>query len=87
MCVRRGREGVASVHAACVQVDDTPRPPFPIFRVVSPCPLRGKGGWGCGFLMVFHLNTVDLVPVAAPVTSLFLCLTPSLSFTALCHHT
>lgn len=62
VCMRR----VASVHAACVQVDGI-KAAVPYF----PCGFILCVG-GLGFLMVFHLNTVGLVPVATPVTSLFI---------------
>lgn len=74
VCMRR----VTSVHAACVQVDG-------IEAAVAyfPCGFISSAV-GPRFLMVFHLNTVGLVPAAAPVTSLFSSLLPS---SALSHHT
>ncbi len=69
---------VASVHAACVQVDDI-KAAVPYF----PCGFILSVG-GRGFLMVFHLNTVGLVPTETSVTSLFLSLPPS---SALSGHT
>lgn len=66
---------VASVHAACVQVDGI-KAAVPYF----PCGFILSVG-GRQFLMVFHLNTIGLVPVATPVTSLLLSLplSPALS--------
>lgn len=65
--------GVASVHAACPQVDviKATAPYFPSGFILS--------AEGRRFLMVFHLNTVGLVPAAAPATSLLLSLPPSSS--------
>lgn len=69
---------VASVHAACLRVDGIKAavPYFPCGFILS---VRGHG-----FLMVFHLNTVGLVPITTPVTSLFFSLLLS---SALSRHT
>lgn len=62
---------VASVHAACAHVVliRAAIPYFPCGFILS---VRGPG-----FVMVFNLNAVGLVPVATLVTSLFLPLPPS----------
>lgn len=69
-----------SICACCVRTMGRHQGRRSLFSVWFHLVRRG----GRGFLMVFHLNTVGLVPVATPVTSLFISVPPS---SALSRHT